>query len=311
MSNYINFANIVQKYNVGKNSAQKILDDAKIEVSLEIAYGRGKQKLYDAVAVQKAFDEFNERLKQEKEKSVPVKDFSKQNTALLESVASEVLDNSNRLQLLSEKIEQISSQNAIMFKTIEKNQVELKDRLAAMQALIVSQNNQRDKLQSDIAVNMELMFQNLSEISLGLSKVNDKQEVKPQLAQVDSAVTITAPDTKSAIGDKVSRVSKPETLTNLNKIKKKVCVVGLLPDQTQILEKEFSDDFQLKYFESDKAKGPSFNSWASSSSAVLLMTAFCNHGIESSIRASKGKLIRITGGMSTLRQKLTELRLDA
>lgn len=90
----------------------------------------------------------------------------------------------------------------------------------------------------------------------------------------------------------------------------RVAIIGLLPNQQQLIEKEFRDAFDLRFYASDEAKGRAFENALANCTHVIAMTNFINHGIEAAIRASRSKLIRIAGGMSTLRDRLTALYVE-
>lgn len=87
----------------------------------------------------------------------------------------------------------------------------------------------------------------------------------------------------------------------------RIAVVGLLNDQKHMIEREFGDAFDLRMYDSDAAKGKGFSDVASNCRAVVVMTAFMNNGIESAVKAAGSRLVRVNGGMTGLRNTLTEL----
>lgn len=89
--------------------------------------------------------------------------------------------------------------------------------------------------------------------------------------------------------------------------KMRVAVIGLKNDQANMIEREFKEVFDLRFHRSEDAKGRHFHSGLHSCDVVLAMTGFIDHGIDATIRASGKRLIRVSGGMSSLRDKLTEL----
>lgn len=91
------------------------------------------------------------------------------------------------------------------------------------------------------------------------------------------------------------------------KPKAKICIVGLLATQQQMIAKEFDECFELRMFHTDDAKGPALTSAAENCDCVLLMTNFINHAVEDRVKAAGGKYEHVRGGMTTLRDRLTTL----
>lgn len=88
--------------------------------------------------------------------------------------------------------------------------------------------------------------------------------------------------------------------------KPRITVVGLLASQQQMILNEYSEVFDLKMFHTDDAQGASFRAAAENSAAVFTMVSFINHAVENVIKSMKGKVIRVTGGMTSLRDKLND-----
>lgn len=90
--------------------------------------------------------------------------------------------------------------------------------------------------------------------------------------------------------------------------KAKVCIIGLLANQQQMIMKEFEDCFELRMFHSDDARGPSLTAAAQNSDCVLLMANFVSHSIEDAVKSAGGvKHEIVRGGMTTLRDRLVTL----
>ena len=88
---------------------------------------------------------------------------------------------------------------------------------------------------------------------------------------------------------------------------RKIAIIGLLAAQKQVIEREFSQAFDIRFYETDDAKGRAFSDAVSRCEAALLMISFINHSIESAVKATGTRIIKAPGGMSSLRDKLTEL----
>lgn len=92
--------------------------------------------------------------------------------------------------------------------------------------------------------------------------------------------------------------------------KPKVCIVGLLGDQKRMIEKEFGPVFDLRIYESGghtNYGGREFIDAISRVDHIVVMTSFIGHSAENAIRAVKAKPVRVTGGMTNLRDRLTEI----
>jgi hypothetical protein len=90
--------------------------------------------------------------------------------------------------------------------------------------------------------------------------------------------------------------------------KAKVCIIGLLANQQQMIAAEFNECFDLRMFHSDDARGPSLTAAAQNSDCVLLMANFVSHSIEAAVKSAGGvKHEVVRGGMTTLRDRLVTL----
>jgi hypothetical protein len=83
------------------------------------------------------------------------------------------------------------------------------------------------------------------------------------------------------------------------KILPKVVIIGLLGDQVHAITKEFSDRYEVKCIDTDRAMGMS----PPQANAYLLMKNFINHPLYHKYQAFPNHVL-IDGGMSTLRMWL-------
>ena len=79
----------------------------------------------------------------------------------------------------------------------------------------------------------------------------------------------------------------------------KVVIIGLLGDQVHAITKEFSDRYEIKCIDTDRAMGMS----PPQANAYLLMKNFINHPLYHKYQAFPNQVL-IDGGMSTLRMWL-------
>ena len=97
----------------------------------------------------------------------------------------------------------------------------------------------------------------------------------------------------------------PEPTPAAKPARTRVAVVGLIGTQKAIVEKEFKDVFDLRFFETDAASGRAFREALSNCSAAFLMVGFATHSVDATIQESGTKLVRVSGGITSLRDKLT------
>lgn len=92
------------------------------------------------------------------------------------------------------------------------------------------------------------------------------------------------------------------------KKKVRVAVVSLLNSQRALIEREFGSLFDLRIMDSeDQRKGGRLEAVVSSCEYLVALTNFITHSTEASARNAGAKLIRVSGGMTALRNALTDL----
>lgn len=103
-------------------------------------------------------------------------------------------------------------------------------------------------------------------------------------------------------------IAKPE----LPKPKKRrIAIVGLLPSQQPLIEKEFKECFDLRYFSADDGRGKGFTTSVAHCDLVIGMANFIGHGAQNNAKAAGVKLEAIHGGISKLRDRLTNYFIEA
>ena len=93
------------------------------------------------------------------------------------------------------------------------------------------------------------------------------------------------------------------------KVTPRVMIVGLIASQAQMIEGEYKQCLNLRFCLADDAKGRGFANNCANVDIVITMTKFINHSIEETIKSagSDARLVRVTGGMTDLREKLTDI----
>lgn len=149
--------------------------------------------------------------------------------------------------------------------------------------LLRALNDQREHMSDQLAA--------LREIVLRMPAPSPEPQAQEAAAAPVAAAQTPAPD------------GKPKRM--------RIAIVGLLNNQRALIEREFGEAFDIRFFQSDDAKGRSFTDALQHCEMTLAMTAFINHGIDATVKAAGGKLVRIGGGMSSLRERLTAIWLEA
>lgn len=90
--------------------------------------------------------------------------------------------------------------------------------------------------------------------------------------------------------------------------KKKIAIIGLLKRQEQLIKREFGNEFDLRFYKPNKIGSSStIVDMCKQADHVVVMLGFISHSNEDSIRRVAKSYIRVPGGMTNLRDKLTEL----
>lgn len=87
--------------------------------------------------------------------------------------------------------------------------------------------------------------------------------------------------------------------------KKRVLIIGLLPQQAGLVSTEFGEALDLSFAGADDNVGK-IKAQAAQAGEVLAMTKFISHSCEDLVKAHPG-YSRVAGGMSALRDKLTAI----
>lgn len=86
--------------------------------------------------------------------------------------------------------------------------------------------------------------------------------------------------------------------------KNRVTVVGLLAGQAAMIANEYRDKIVLDFIEHNHTGGMRLKSLCGTSHAVMVMVGFVSHATEDLIKSRGGNLVRVSGGMSSLRAEL-------
>lgn len=137
-----------------------------------------------------------------------------------------------------------------------------------------------------------------------------REEVQDGLvsAQLNAALDATAGPSATAPADPTTpTVSGQASKARADKTPKpRVLVVGLLNDQTSMIEKEFRDCLDLRFLRAG-APSQAIRSAAASCDHIACMTGFIDHPTDTLLRKAGATYHGVAGGMTRLRDALTEL----
>ncbi|WP_395138385.1 hypothetical protein [Schlegelella aquatica] len=90
-----------------------------------------------------------------------------------------------------------------------------------------------------------------------------------------------------------------------------VTIFGLLDAQAAMIDSEFGRDLNLRYVRSSDAASQRARGLIRTSDYVVTMAGFISHSTEDLIRSMGAKLVRVSGGMTSLRNELTRLYVES
>lgn len=177
----------------------------------------------------------------------------------------------------------------------------------ASSAIVASLSGAIDELSDRLADVVDGMAEHFSErLSSALSdlvvqaisaKLNAKLHSKT-VARLEDVIDNMLPNEVASIEDEAANRMK---LAN-------VVIVGLLPDQENMIKDEFKDCFRLRFWKDGNPK--SLREISGNADHILTFVDKIGHKHEDAILASGRKPDRVTGGMSSLRKRLTEIYVN-
>lgn len=127
--------------------------------------------------------------------------------------------------------------------------------------------------------------------------------------QVQKAITLASEQVASLTGQ--SQPSSAAAPQEQKSSAPRVTVVGLLPGQVDMIRREFGQELHLSFVNSDKTEADRLRKLCQNSSHVISMCAFMSHSTENVIKTTRAHHTRISGGMSSLRERLTAIYVEA
>jgi hypothetical protein len=90
-------------------------------------------------------------------------------------------------------------------------------------------------------------------------------------------------------------------------IKPRIGILGLLPAQVDVIEREFGDVFNINYW---KEEGSSTLKAIGRTSEIVFVTRWCSHGATETLKSVGAKWRFVEGGLSELKNLLTALYVE-
>lgn len=114
----------------------------------------------------------------------------------------------------------------------------------------------------------------------------------------EGATVFTTPESALSVLDAAKKRPKSKNMG--------VTVVGLLPGQAHMIKNEFRF-IKLTFVQADARNSNQLTALSKGDNTVIFMTDFIRHASVEAVRAVHGNWVYVTGGMTSLRDKLREL----
>lgn len=128
-------------------------------------------------------------------------------------------------------------------------------------------------------------------------------------AIMDTVMARVGPAIESKIADRIEQIAanlSPKESKEAKQHLPKVLIAGLLPSQASMIEKEFKQCFDISFVDANSTTNL-LKSRAANAQHTLVMADFISHRHTDAIKSVGASPVIIRGGMSTLRNSLTEL----
>ena len=140
--------------------------------------------------------------------------------------------------------------------------------------------------------------------------IEETEEVE-EIEEIEEVVEVVEEiydDEKPPAAEKIRPLAEVKPSAAPQRKNLSVTIVGLKPGQAHMIKSEFRL-LKLHFIPSDAGAGPQLKSLAKTNDYVVQMTDFIRHSVTDSVKAanSNGNWIYVSGGMTTLREKLQEL----
>jgi len=267
----INVSTLATQFKTSNATALATLQKANLVPAQEFSMNGRTFRLYDATAAMKVMaDAKVAKAQPPAPAAAPEVDGLLALRSQVDSLGASIVDIDDACSVMRSGVARLGEQNATMFRTIQVMQRELRDGLAAVNALV------------------KLVGATPSPSAPAAAPSSAPVEVPPPAPEAVASVELDVP---------VAR-------------KRRVVIVGLTDAQFAQIAKEFGGVFDLRHVVADQACGRGFASLIEGAGNVLTMTRFISHKAEDTAKSRGVNLTRVNGGMSSLRDALTTLYVN-
>jgi hypothetical protein len=256
------------------------ISHAKVEVLHTQNHPRGKIKLYSEEAVKKAVAEYQAETKPKPAKTAATPSQDSAVPALLSLIhdaiesmrgAAEIQaeEDAERINQLGAKVQKVCDQNILLLRAIDGMRKDFDDRM--------------------------------NDVRKAATLASEGHPTPPSPIVVLTSVPKTQ--------QKAAETEKPAKPEPEPEPRRRVAVIGLLPEQQQMVKQEFGKFFDLRFFTSDdNIASPTFKTKLEWSQTVVASLSLIRGAHHAPISAAAGdKLIKVRGGMTMMRDALMEL----
>lgn len=299
--NLVRRSQLAKEFGIGNDkTVQEILEKAKIKPVVFVP-GKGGMILYDGdmarVKIRQHLD-IKERKAREAERAkkaavpAPAPAVIQQPVIdkRIDILMKQANDQHALLETLAAQVNRITEALPILLKTIER---------------VGNAGQERDST-------LSLQLQSIMSSQEALRVAVESWEPEPAMdAPVPPPAAERLAEAQVAAGIKIEPttikfrpVKEPEPVAAP---KRRVLVVGIWDRSKEELRREFKDAFDLTLLNADEASGVGFANKMKNADHVIFVTKFINHSMENVAKTNGIKPIRVPGGVSQVRDKLTDI----
>lgn len=284
-------AQLAEQFSMRPDRALSILTEAGIEPAGEWPSGRGKVRVYHSEPAAAALTRYRETEAQAKasrpaaaQADPAVLDEIRGLRAQVDALGNSIVEVEERNTEIAEAHRKLTEQNAILLRAFGD--------LRAVVLACVDEITHVAAKATTILNALDALKDGQATPTLALSQTPHHGPAEALPATTTPAPTMElkpAPDK----GDDL----KP----------KRIVLVGLTDAQFAGIEREFGKVLNLKHFTADASRNAAYSQSVANADALLVMTKFVDHRVEHAAKANGTPIVRCLGGMTALKDKLTEL----
>lgn len=253
--------------------------------------GRGLMRFFDADVLRKLVDKLKRDEKAKAEQAAAIQAAAQTKapqqppSADLSPVNKALGELGEQIDALSEQVKNLSSQNAVLLRTMERLSSESEARITRM---------------------LNQMANGISQVSGQITTLPVREAVAKSVdAPPAPKVVLTEASHPVAVPPRAERTAMAEALSKaLPAAKPRVLIVGVLPSQTADIMREFGTDMDLRFVALTEMRlGRQLPGLSAADAVVVTMKTA--HRFANDLKIDN--LVKVTGGTTSLKAALTEL----